>query len=143
MAKRAKGTVVERSTDGHWEWFVKNERPTYAITGKYLFFSVDREILIRIAVDELTTGGFHRAKVPMEGKKLSAEYVLCLYYSDDSCRRELAEKYRNHRDLKYRYWKSDDATLAGQYSEEFLRRLSPNLKKVFTAPKMKRLKKHV
>lgn len=142
MAKRVKRPVVKRSTDGHWEWFIKNEWPPYVITGKYLFFSADREVVVRIALDELTTGGFHEAKVPMEGKKLSAEYVLCLYYSDDSRKRELAEKYRNHRNLSYRYWKSDDATLAGQYSEEFLRRLSPNLKAGFTTPK-KRPKKHL
>ncbi len=131
VAKRTKGTAIKRWTDGYWEWFVKNQNPPDMITGKYLFFSTDRHVLVRIAMDELTTGGFHEAKIPMKGSNLSPEYVLCLYYSDDSRKRELAGKYRNRPDLKYRYWKSDDATLKGQYSKEFLVGLPPDMQKIF------------
>lgn len=51
----------------------------------------------------------------------------------------LADKYRAYAALKYRYWKADEATLAGRYSEEFLGRLSPKLKKAFHAPNENRI----
>jgi hypothetical protein len=120
--------------DGYWEWFNRSEipEPPYPITGKYLFFSSNRELLIEIATDELENGGFHHAKTPMKSvTPLSGEYVLCLYYKDDRRKHELAEKYRDKGGLKYRYWKSDNATLAGKYSKQFLGELSPNDKKIF------------
>jgi len=55
------------------------------------------------------------------------DYVLCLYYSDDSRRGELATRVKTDYStfpVKYRYWKSDDDTRAGRYSEQFLSRLS-------------------
>jgi hypothetical protein len=123
---------VRRTYDGHWEWFLSTEEPPYAITGKYLFFSTDRDLLVQIAVEELQSGQFHHAKIPMEGKNLSPEYVLCLYYEDDSRKQELAAKYRSREGLKYRYWKSDEATLRGAYSERFLESLQPEDRERFT-----------
>ena len=105
--------------DGHWEWFIRTDPPPYEITGKYLFFSPYRNLLEDIAVEELEHDGFHHAKIPMIGKNLTSEYVLCLYYEDDSRKQELAIKYRNREGIKYRYWKSDEATLRSEYSEEF------------------------
>jgi hypothetical protein len=104
----------------------------YEITGKYLFFSPNRELLIDIAIEELENGGFHHAKTNMVGvEPPSGEYVLCLYYKDDSRKHELAKKYRDRSELKYRYWKSDSETLAGKYSEQFLNQLSQNDQKLF------------
>jgi len=48
---------------------------------------------------------------------------------------ELAKKYRNRIELKYRYWKSDNDTLAGKYSKEFIDRLAPKEKRYFKANK--------
>lgn len=61
----------------------------------------------------------------------SGEYVLCLYFKDASRKYELAKKYQNRIELKYRYWKSDEDTIAGNYSKQFLNRLSSNDKKMF------------
>ena len=122
------------NSDGYWEWFNRSDilTPPYPITGKYLFFSTNRELLIEIATDELENGGFHHAKTSMKRvTPLSGEYVLCIYYKDDSLKHELAEKYRGRSELKYRYWKSDSATLAGKYSKQFLDELSTNDKKIF------------
>jgi hypothetical protein len=110
---------IRSFSDGQWEWFMRTDPPPYEITGKYLFFSPDRNLLIDIAVKELEDGGFHHAKIPMIGKNLTSEYVLCLYYKDDSRKRELASKYLNRKGIKYRYWKSDEATVKGEYSKEF------------------------
>ena len=96
-----------------------------AITGKYLFFSPDRAALIGLAGVELAQYGFPAAKVPYQ--RAGSAYVLCLYAPDASRKRELAGRLADYRvqwpeaSLEYRYWKSNDATLAGQYSAQFLR----------------------
>lgn len=121
-----------RVNDGYWEWFISSVPPGGRITGKYLFFSTDRELLVQIAIDELQSGALHLAKTQEEGRSLTREYVLCLYDIDDSRKHELAAKYRGGPRLKYRYWKSDEATRRGQYSNEFLKQLSPETKPEFT-----------
>lgn len=122
---------VKSYCDGYWERFERTEPPPYEITGKYLFFSANRDLLIQIALEELGKGGFHHAKTHMVGVKPSGEYVLCLYYKDDSRKHELAAKYKGRSDLKYRYWKSDQDTYQGKYSKEFLDKLSLEDRKFF------------
>jgi hypothetical protein len=120
--------------DGYWIWVLSSDRPNYKITGKYLFFSVDQDRLLEIAKNEILNHGFHRAKVNSKLLGQNTEYVLCLYYKDDSRKYELAERHKTeYPDVKYRYWKSDEATLKGKYSEEFLDKLSKDEKKYFTS----------
>lgn len=114
--------VVSRRSDSYWEWFASSDKPPYEITGKYLFFSHIRKVLADFACEEIRSRRFHLAKIPVEGRIICKEHVLCLYYSDDSLKHELAEKYRNREDLKYRYWKSDESTRRGVYSRQFLMR---------------------
>ncbi len=133
-------TNVISSCDGYWEWFERSDMPVipYEITGKYLFFSLNRELLIEIAINELANNGFHQAKTPMSGiTPVSGEYVLCLYYKNDSRKHELAEKYRGWSESKYRYWKSDSDTIAGKYSKQFLDKLSSNNQKIFLTKRKK------
>jgi len=127
--------------DGYWLWLISEEKPNYEITGKYLFFSSDKDKLIEIATNEIEKHGFHRAKVNMNLLKGQTEHVLCLYYKDDSRKHELADRNREEYGVKYRYWKSDEATLKGQYSKEFLEKLSKSDKRYFTRPKHKRTTK--
>ena|SRR5579875_3434488 len=104
-------------------WASSDERA--AITGKYLFFSPDRAALIGLAGAELAQHGFPAAKVPYQ--RAGSAYVLCLYAPDASRKRELAARLGGYQitwpgaDLQYRYWKSNDATQAGLYSEQFRR----------------------
>lgn len=123
-------------SDGYWEWFLHKDKSKYEITGKYLFFCVDREVLRKIAIDEIENNRFHYAKVNLEGKKRGNEYVLCLYYKDNSRKYELAEKHKEKIEVKYRYWKSDENTLKGKYSKEFLDKLSPEERKEWTMSKI-------
>jgi hypothetical protein len=105
---------------------VRSETAPYKITGKYLFFSANRDLLVEIAVEELETGGFHQAKTHIaDVTPPTGEYVLCLYFKDNGRRDELAVKYQNRPELSYRYWKSNEDTRAGRYSKEFLEKLSP------------------
>lgn len=52
------------------------------ITGKYLFFSTDKELLKSVIEDEIYNHGFFQAKVIDEPK--GEDYVACLYYIDSS-----------------------------------------------------------
>jgi len=107
-----------------WDYLLSVDKTPYEVTGKYLFFSKDRDLLVKIAVEEIENGGFHEAKLPMEGFAAGDDYVLCLYYKDDSRKRELAEKYRAMRGVAYRYWKSDQSSREGHFSQQFLGAIS-------------------
>jgi len=124
--------------DCYWLWLFSEEKPNYAITGKYLFFDENKDKLIGIATNEIEKHGFHEAKVNMRLLKSQTEHVLCLYYKDDSRKHELDERNKQEYDAKYRYWKSDLATLKGQYSKEFLNKLSESDRQHFTKPKLKK-----
>lgn len=121
-----------------WLWLLSEEKPNYKITGKYLFFNENKEKLIDIASNEIEKQGFHRAKVNMSLLEGQTEHVLCLYYKDDSRKHELAKRNKEEYGVKYRYWKSDLATLKGQYSKEFLEKLSESNKEYFTKNKLER-----
>jgi hypothetical protein len=109
--------------DGYWNWFFGSNEPEYQITGKYLFFSTNKDKLIMIAMNEIKNHNFYEAKVNEELLDGQIEYVLCLYYKDDSRKYELANRNRDEYKEKYRYWKSDEATLRGEYSQKFLNKL--------------------
>ena len=121
--------------DGYWIWLLSEEKPSYSITGKYLFFSDDKDKLIGIATNEIENHGFHRAKVNENLLEGQTEHVLCLYYKDDSRKHELADRNKQEYGVKYRYWKSDEATLKGQYSKEFLNKLPGSERRHFTSEK--------
>ena len=121
--------------DGYWNWIIGDKEPSYQITGKYLFFSSDKEKLIQIAKNEIENHDFYKAKVNEELLEGQFEHVLCLYYKDDSRKNELAERNRVEYKEKYRYWKSDEATLKGEYSSEFLNKLNKRNKERFTSDK--------
>lgn len=127
---------VIRIDDEYWHYYLKFSGKKPIITGKYLFFSESKEELEKIAIEELEDGGFFHAKINTDKHKKGKEYVLCLYYSDDSRKVELAEKYKGNQKVKYRYWKSDEDTCKGKYSEEFLEKLSLKERKEWTQQKI-------
>lgn len=122
---------------GYWIWLFSEKKPNYDISGKYLFFSSDKDKLIGIATNEIENHEFHKAKVNSNLLEGQTEHVLCLYYKDDSRKHELAERNKQEYDVKYRYWKSDEATLKGQYSKEFLEKLNKKERNYFVKPKNK------
>jgi len=121
--------------DGYWIWLLSEEKLGYSITGKYLFFSEDKDKLIGIATNEIENHGFHRAKVNENLLEGQTEHVLCLYYKDDSRKHELADRNKQEYGVKYRYWKSDEATLKGHYNKEFLNKLPEFERRHFTSEK--------
>src|SRR3989338_9902958 len=105
---------VVRIDNEYWHYYIKLEKTRPKITGKYLFFSEHKEELEKIAITELEEGGFSHAKINTDEHKKGKEYVLCLYFSDDSRKTELADKYNGNKKVKYRYLKSDDDTRKGK-----------------------------
>src|SRR5712692_2142570 len=102
-----------------WMWFASDdyvqehkqdndEEFGEKIVGKYLFFHEDPKVLISVATEEIMHNGFHLAKISKKLLGKNTDYVLCLYYSDDSRKGELAQKYQGKNGIKYRYWKSDE-----------------------------------
>ncbi len=106
--------------------FVKSKRnltnttDDFGITGKYLFYHSNPEVLEKIARDEIGNNGFAVAKISTKLFGSQTEHVLCLYYKNDSRKQELAKKYQEKNGIKYRYWKSDEDTRKGKYSKQFL-----------------------
>lgn len=119
---------VERLRGGAWDHYVNITDGPGEATGKYLFFSSDRETLVNIAAHELSEEGFGHAKIIRPEAK-RGDFVLCLYYRDNSRKHELADRYGNVSGIRYRYWKSNEATRSGEYSETFLSLLSDEEKK--------------
>ena len=129
---------VKIEDTGYWTYII-SEKPSHDITGKYLFFSENKERLFEIAKNEILEHNFHLAKVNNNLLGSNKEYVLCLYYHDDSRKYELAERYREKdSDINYRYWKSDEDTLMGKYSDEFISKLNKVDKERFTTDKTKK-----
>jgi len=126
---------VNRIFDGYWIWLLSAEKPSYGITGKYLFFSEDKDKLLEIATNEIENHGFHHAKINESLLEGQTEHVLCLYYKDDSRKNEIAERNKQEYKVKYRYWKNDSDTLKGKYSKEFLDKLPEDERKHFTTQK--------
>ncbi len=111
------------SDDYFKQFYETNNDKNDGITGKYLFFHEDPEILEEVAREEIENNGFEVAKRNTRLLGTSTEYVFCLYYVDDSRKMELAKKYQEKNGIKYRYWKSDEDAKKGKYSKEFLERI--------------------
>ena len=121
----------------YWIWLLSEKKPNYNIIGKYLFFSSNKDKLIEIATNEIEKHEFHKAKVNNNLLEGQTEHVLCLYYKDNSRKHELAKRNKQEYGVKYRYWKSDEATLKGNYSKEFLEKLNKKERNYFVKPKNK------
>ena len=96
-----------------------NTPDEFGITGKYQFFHANPDVLEKIARDEIENNGFDFAKI--SDKPNHKDHVLCLYYKNDSRKKELAEKYPEGKNgIQYRYWKSNEDTEKGIYSKQYL-----------------------
>ena len=112
-------TVITR--DNYWIRFGKREQSSSfsgTLAGKYLIFSKNQKLLLDICETEIKQHRFEVAKVSVIPRH--NEYVCCLYWDSDERKFELAQRYKNNPELKYRYWKSNADTRAGKYSDKFL-----------------------
>ncbi len=125
-----KKTGIEIIDTYHWKWIVNHDCPEeklnllkeeiekkfHGTIGKYLFFSENRDELIELANKLLTTHNLARAKTPAGLGDGYVEYVLCVY--DDGPKLVQEMKQYATKTIKYRYWKSDEATIKGVEQDE-------------------------
>lgn len=120
--KITKNNIIQESNK-HWHYFIKLQTIKPKITGKYLFFSSSFEELKKVVIEELVNNNFSIAKINTNKNKVGNNYVLCLYFLNDSRKYELANKYKKNKNIKYRYWKNDEDTTNNKYSKEFLNKI--------------------
>jgi len=98
------------------------KKPNHGSLGKYLFFSDNKQALIDLAEKILIKYSLYNAKVPLTNNPQPSSgfgFVLCVYDSESTLKKEL-KQYADSKTIHYRYWKSDEKTLKGEYSTEFL-----------------------
>lgn len=109
----------------HWKWIVNHDcsedklnllkeeiqKEFHGTIGKYLFFSENRDELIELAKKLLTTYNLARAKTTAELKVGYIECVLCIYDDGPNLVQEMKQYATDT--IKYRFWKSDEATMKG------------------------------
>lgn len=117
--------IVKILIDGWYRYFNinKSKAKPEESTGKYLFFSKNFDILEKIVIVELEKNDFKSAKIVDEDNKKGDEFVLCIFYADDSRKNDLIEKYRTQPEVRGGFWKSNKDTSNGKYSEQFLEKL--------------------
>lgn len=82
--------------------------------GKYLFFSDDKNLLIKLAKEILIKYNLFNAKVPIsDSSDTTSDSVLCIYDSALKLEDEL-KGYADGKRIKYGHWKSDSVTLDEQ-----------------------------
>lgn len=103
--------------------------------GKYQFFSDNKETLIKIAKEIIIKYKLFNAKVPLSNTPRKTDkgfgFGLFIYDSKPRLKTEL-KTYADEKNIKYRYWKGDENTLKGNYSEQFLSKMSPEERKKWT-----------
>lgn len=118
--------MIKVEDDGKaWIWITDASRADQEMTGKYLFFSADREKLIEIARDEITNHGFVHAKVSRSLERSQTEYVLCLFDRAPIRVGELRD--RRQSQVRCRGWKSNSDTDRGVYSRKYLETMRHNV----------------
>ena len=88
--------------------------------GKYIFFSDSQSSLIQLALTILEDYDLYHAKISISANhdKPGYDFVCCVYDASPRFLDEL-EKFGDEYYIRYRRWKSDAATLAGEYSKHF------------------------
>ena len=122
---------IDIKEDYGWIWLfnkkIKNPK-SKVITGKYLFFSNDKEKLIKLAKIILIKFNLYEAKVPQSDKPIGTDFVLCVYDKEPRFKDQM-KMYADEINIKYRWWKSDEDTIKGKYSKEFLEAVKANRKR--------------
>lgn len=125
--KRKEKNNIEVIKQSGWIWLLNRDivnpkEVNQKITGKYLFFSKDKNKLIELAKVILKKFKLSVAKVPLTDRPIGEDFVLCVYDKEPRFKYEL-RGYADEVDIMYRYWKSDVDTLKGKYSKQFLNSL--------------------
>ena len=122
---------MEYKTYNGWYWIENNNaidnkesliNNRFTTTGKYLFFSDNKNELIELSKQILSEYNLFKAKVPESNTPNKSDgfgFVLCVY----DCKNRYASELKTYETntISYRYWKSDNATRKHKYSKQYLR----------------------
>lgn len=121
--------TIQRTTAGGWVWYrngsedVEHDLPASEANeeshGKYLFFAPgDARELEDIVVEQFQQRPFNAAKLPTKPAK-QEDWVLCLYQGDNRYWFKLRDAYNDPPRVRFRGFKTNEATRRGEYSERF------------------------
>ena len=112
--------MIKCKDEGYWIYLRNPDVEEKGVTGKYLFFSQDRELLLRLGITLLETYKLPAAKMPNKENQTGKDCVLCVY--DYTPRYKGLFKLYDTPEIKYRYWKSDEQTNK-EYSQRLVDRM--------------------
>ena len=95
--------------------------------GKYIFFSDSQSSLIQLALGILEDYDLHQAKISITANEKKGYNFVCCVYDVEPRFLEEFEKFGDEYSIRYRKWKSDAATLAGEYSKYYKNEISVSL----------------
>lgn len=129
-------TGIETYEAHEWTWMENYAAPDIRHTGKYIYFSDDRDELLELAKKILTKYNLRLARITNEDKmaKAGRGFGFSLYIFD----KEPRFKYlmRNNADGRitfYRYWKGQTTGKLGTTAEEFKRSYPQKGEEIFLA----------
>jgi len=125
--EKMEGIIVDLKKDKDWIYIInfnakessillrqEEEKEMRGSSGKYLFFSDDKNELIDLAKEILKKFNLFVSKVSKECRK---GFVLCIYDFKSRYKNDL-NKYSNS-SIRYRFWKSNKDTINNKYSKEY------------------------
>lgn len=112
--------IIEKQATEDWLYYHNRSVEKPPIAGKYLFFSDDKQALIKTGLEIMALEGLPQMKVPATDTPNSSPgfgFVLCIYAESDALRYKL-KQYATEQ-IAYRYWKAEALTSAAVYSPQF------------------------
>lgn len=116
----------------HWTWIYNEGSPVKkeSVKGKFLFYSDNKEVLIKLAYTILERFNLPFAKIPLSDNPQKSNskgfgFVLCIYSKDDGFK-YLMKKYASST-ITYRWWKSNEKTNEEKVAKQFIANINPKL----------------
>ncbi len=115
--------MVVINNDGTWIYLKNQLYFKKRLTGKYLFFSDDQNVLLHLGKKLLLENNLYCGKISLKEKNnviLGFGFVLCVY--DSKKRSDIEEKLKEVKEydgnaVSYHGWKTNKQTLNGEYPE--------------------------
>ncbi len=112
--------IINLQEISKWIYIINRNAFNMDISGKYMFFSDNKEELIELGKKLLIEYDLFAAKIPntdIPNKNPGFGFVLCVYAKDDTL---YSMKHYSTETISYRGFKSNYKTQQGIYSQEFL-----------------------
>ena len=111
--------AIRTFIEGKWEWIERDKVPHQhkSPRGKYIFFSSSRDLLSKIAKEEIESLNFYISSIILNPLPKTGEYVLYLYGQDGQKEAELALRYGGKQGSRYVCCKGDTCKIDDLYKK--------------------------